>query len=69
MGVGGGVSRANVPLMIEWVGGAVTDFDGVTDVKITDSTGCVVTDARLCSHNNAPRQVRTSLIFEVLKDD
>ena len=55
-----------MPVTIQWAGGVAADFDGVTDVKITDSKGQVLIHAALCNHNNAPRSVDGVLSFQVL---
>jgi hypothetical protein len=62
-------SVGNHPSTVEWIGGAAANFVGVTDVKITDSTGAVLVDAPLCVHYYAPREGQRGVTFQVLKDD
>lgn len=65
-GVDGRLSPADIPVTIQWAGGVAADFDGVTDVKITDSKGQVLIHGALCNHYNAPRSVDGVLSFQVL---
>lgn len=68
-GVDGGISPANHPSTIRWIGGLAADLEEVTDVKIIDSAGHVILEAALCRHTFAPRSLYDGVIFQVLKDD
>jgi len=65
-GVDGKISPYNELSEVLWIEGNATDFDGITDVKITSADGDVLLDGELNSFYNGPKDTDSGVKFFVL---